>query len=226
MEFIDVFKEKYEQLMEEDVDSAFKYCIDSLESSGNPDILVYIGDALMANEDFEGANEAIDNALNRNCTNKIFAYSLKGEALFYLEKYKESRTAFNEVIKNEENNFFAVVYLVDIDIAEGKYLDGVRRIDVVLNSRTLNNEDTAFMETKKGWIMFKYLEKQEEAHNLFKESLNKDVNCGTAYIGLGSYYLYKKNYEESINSYEKALELGEGCNIVYEGLDIAREKRG
>ena len=226
MEFIDVFKEKYDKLIEEDANEALNYSIDSLNSSGNPDILVYVGDALMANEDFEEANEAIDNALIKNCTNKLFAYSLKGESLFYLEKYKESRAAFNEVIKLEKNSFFAVVYLVDIDISEGKYLDAIRRIDKILESKTLNNEDIAFMETKKGWIMFKYLNNQEEAYNLFKEALNKDEVCGTAYVGLGSYYLFEKNYKEAIISYEKALELGECSDIVYEGLNKAIEKRG
>lgn len=226
MEVIKEFKEKYEKLMEEDVDLALEYALDSFETIGNADILVYIGEALMSNEDFEGANEAIDNALSENCEDKLLAYSLKGEALFYLDKYKESRHSFNKVIKQDVNSFFATVYLVDIDIAEGKYLDGIIKIDTILNSKTLNSEDTAFMETKKGWIMFKYLEKQEEAYNLFKGSILKDKNCGTAYVGLGSYYLYKKNYEKSINNYEKALDLGEGCSIVYAGLEKARRKRG
>ncbi|MBB6623951.1 tetratricopeptide repeat protein [Clostridium gasigenes] len=224
MQFIDVFKAKYEQLMEEDIDAGLKYCIDSLEDSENADILVYLGDALMANEDFEEAAQTISRGIELNCTNKVFAYSLKGEALFYLEKYTESRSAFKEVIKNKENSFFAIVYIVDIDIAEGKYLDGINRINIILNSKTLNNKDTAFMETKKGWIMFKYLEKQEEAFLLFKESLNKDRDCGTAYVGLGSYYLYKEEYIEAINSYEKALELDEGYDIVYKGLETAKEK--
>lgn len=226
MKAIKEFKERYEKFMEEDVDLALEYALDSFKTIGNADILVYIGEALMSNEDFEGANEAIDNALSENCEDKLLAYSLKGEALFYLDKYKESRDSFNEVIKQDVNSFFATVYLVDIDIAEGKYLDGIIKIDTILNSKSLNSEDTAFMETKKGWIMFKYLEKQEEAYNLFKGSILKDENCGTAYVGLGSYYLYKKNYEKSINNYEKALDLGEGSSIVYEGLEKARRKRG
>lgn len=225
MEFIDIFKEKYEQLTEEDVDSALTYCKESLEITSNADIYVYIGDCLMANEDFEGANEAINEGLHKNCTNKTFAYSLKGEALFYMENYEESRLAFNEVINCELNNFFATAYLVDIDIAESMYVDGINRLDKILNSETLSNEDFAFMQTKKGWIMFKYLKKQEEVFKLFEEALDKDIDCGTAYVGLGSYYLYKENYDKSIENYEKAIELGEDCEIVYNGLTVANEKR-
>lgn len=226
MEFIDIFKKKYEKLIEEDVDSALKYAIDSFELNGEVDILLYIADALMANEEFESANEYIDKALRENCTDKFFAYSLKGETLFYLEKYKESRDAFNKVIKIKENNFFSTVYLVDIDIAEGKYLDAIGLIDKVLKSETLNIYDSAFMETKKGWIIFKYLGKQEDAYSLFKDALDKDEMCATAYVGLGSYYLYKENYEKAIENYEKAIELGETYSIVFEGLDKAREMRG
>lgn len=178
----------------------------------------------MANEDFEGANEAITRGLNNGCTNKSFAYSLKGEALFYMENYKESRLAFNEVLELELDNFFATVYLTDIDIAESKYQDGIYRLDKILKSKNLNNEDYAFLKTKKAWIMFKYLEKPEEAFILFEESLDKDISCGTAYVGLGSYYLYKEMYGEAIENYKIAIELGEDCEIVYNGLEVANDK--
>lgn len=226
MEFIDIFKEKYEQLIEDDVDKALEYCMESLELSKSADIYVYIGDALMINEDFEDAVKAISKGIKENCVNKLWAYSLKGEALFYLDRYKESREAFNEVRKSNINNFFACVYLIDIDIVECKYIDGINRLDLILNSNTLNNEDEAFMKTKKGWIMFKYLESQEAAYILFKEALNKDKFCATAYVGLGCYYLYKNEYVKSIKNYENALELGEDSYIVYEGLEQAKEKRG
>lgn len=226
MKYIDVFKEKYEELMEEDVEAALEYCKESLDLNENADIHVYLGDALMANEDFEEAYESISRGIEHDCSEKKFAYSLKGESLFYLERYEESRSAFKEILKTEENNFFAIVYLIDIDIAESQYMEGIEKANIILNSQTLDIEDTAFIKTKKGWIMFKYLEQKEEAYELFKEALENDLKCSTAYIGLGSYYLYKENYIDAIINYEKALELGEGCSIVYEGMELARVKVG
>ena len=225
MEFLDQFKEKYEQLMEEDVECAIKYCTDMLEKSNNADIFVCLGEALIVMEDFESAINYLSEGLNRNCSDKLLALNLKGEALFYVGKFNESRQYFNEVLKTEDNIFFANVYIIDIDIAEGKYTNSINRINTILNSNYLNIEESAFMETKKGWIMFQYLEMQEEAFRMFENSLNKDINCSTAYVGLGCYYLYKNNYDAAISNYENALNLGECYDVVYTGLAEAKLKR-
>lgn len=219
---MNIFKEKYEELMEQDVDKALEYCNESLGVTNNPDILVYIGEILMINEQFEDALEVITKAISLNCTNRMLAYSLKGESLFYMNRYKESKLDFEKVMKYEKNNFFASVYLIDISIAEKDYLLGIEKSNEILSSETLNKEDTAFIQTKKGWINFKYLEHQEDGYKLFKEALNNDKKCGNAHIGLGCYYLYKKNYINSIKHFNMALELGEECSIVYDGLEEAK----
>ncbi|MGL5085595.1 MAG: hypothetical protein ACRC68_07755, partial [Clostridium sp.] len=134
--------------------------------------------------------------------------------------------AFYEVLKLDKMSFFANVYIIDIDIYEGRYLEAINIIDTLILYNKIEIEDIAFLETKKGWIMFKYLEKKEEAFNLFTQSLNKDINSGTSYIGLGYYYIYIKEYEKAILNFNIAIDLGEGYELVYEGLDIAREGLG
>ena len=54
------FLREYENLMNEDVEKALEFCINTLEESNNPEIYIYIGECYMALNLFEEAIEAID----------------------------------------------------------------------------------------------------------------------------------------------------------------------
>lgn len=224
MNYIDLFKLEFENLIEEDVDSAIEYCLEAFKTSEDINIYLYLAEALMANDNFVEALDYICVAINGNCKDKILAYSLKGECLFYLDKYAESRLAFTEVLDRDELSFFASVYIIDIDIHEKKYFDAINIIDKVVYGNRLTMEDMAFLNTKKGWILLKYLDKQEEALELFNEAIIEDYNCGTAYVGMGYYFLAKEEYENAVIKFNRALELGEDYDIVYEGKEIAKER--
>ena len=53
--------------------------MEELENSKNPEIHVYVADALMALDDYEGAVEEINEALEKNIVNVNYGKSLKGE---------------------------------------------------------------------------------------------------------------------------------------------------
>ena len=97
MEIREEFLWGYAEKLEEDAATALAYAMEELENSKNPEIHVYVADALMALDDYEGAVEEINEALEKNIVNVNYAKSLKGEALFYLERYEESKTIFTEI---------------------------------------------------------------------------------------------------------------------------------
>ena len=130
MEIREEFLWGYAEKLEEDAATALAYAMEELENSKNPEIHVYVADALMALDDYEGAVEEINEALEKNIVNVNYAKSLKGEALFYLERYEESKKVFTEILDSNPNSFFVVAYLTDIDIKLGKYEEGIARAEI------------------------------------------------------------------------------------------------
>ena len=198
MEIREEFLWGYAEKLEEDAATALAYAMEELENSKNPEIHVYVADALMALDDYEGAVEEINEALEKNIVNVNYAKSLKGEALFYLERYEESKKVFTEILDSNPNSFFVVAYLTDIDIKLGKYAEGIARAEKVLSSNTLSNSDAAHIKANVGWIKLKYLHKASEAMVDFEEALKLDANMGSVYIGIAEYYMSNKDYEKAL----------------------------
>lgn len=215
MKIREEFLWEYADKLEEDAAIALAYAMEELDKTENPEIHVYVADALMALDDFEGAVEEIDEALEKNIANVNYALSLKGEALFYLERYKESKEVFDKLYKVNPNSFFIVAYLTDIDIKLGNYNEGIERAEIILDSNTLDRKDAAYIKANVGWIKLKYLNKMDEAYNDFQEALNIDENIGSVYVGLGEYYKEKAKYDKALKCFDKALQLDEGSIDVY-----------
>ena len=220
------FLREYENLMNEDVEKALEFCINTLEESNNPEIYIYIGECYMALNLFEEAIEAIDKGLKEGSVNINFAKSLKGESLFYLEKYEESKEIFLELLKERPNSFFSIAYLTDIDIKLGNYKEGVERAEEALKKNKLDSKDSAYIEVNIGWIKLKYLNKEDEALNHFNHALDLDNNLWNAYIGFAEYYLRKEEYFKAIDNFEKAIDLGENTLDVYFGMGLAYKGLG
>lgn len=220
------FLREYENLMNEDVEKALEFCAKTLEETNNPEVYIYIGECYMALNQFEEAIEAIDKGVSNGSVNINFAKSLKGESLFYLERYEESKEIFLDLLKERPNSFFSIAYLTDIDIKLGNYKEGVERAEKVLNNNKLDDKDSAYIEVNIGWIKLKYLNKEEEALNHFNHALELDNNLGTAYIGFAEYYLKKEEYFKALENYEEAVELGENTLDVYFGMGLAYKGLG
>lgn len=221
---MDIFMEKFESLMEEEIEEAINFCLEEIKKKNNPDFYVYLGEGYMANEDYNLAVHIIKNALDKGCTNKILALSLLGEGLFYLEKYEESKEVFNELLKYQEHSFFAFVYLIDIETIRKKYNEAERLGEEILLINKLNNEDSAFIYSKLAWIRLKYLNKDRQAYDNLQNAIRLDKECGTSYVALGYYFLKNNEYEKAIENYEKSLFLGEDFDEIYEGLEKAKSK--
>lgn len=226
MELYNEFLQKYEELMNEDVQSALDYCVATLEKNNNPELYIYIGECNMALNDYEEALATFDRAIKEGCKNVNFAKSLKGEALFYLDRYEESKEIFNELLEINPNSFFAVAYLTDIDINLGNYEEGISRAEKVLSEKRLDEKDSAYIEVNIGWIKLKYLKNKEGALDNFSHALALDPALGTAYIGLGCYYLEENDFVKSLDNYETALDLGENTLDVYLGIGLSYKGLG
>ena len=178
----------------------------------------------MALNNYEEAVVSINKAIKNNTRNINFANSLKGEALFYLGKYEESKKVFLNLLKENPNSFFSIAYLTDIDINLGNYLEGIERAEKALEEKRLDIKDSAYIEVNIGWIKLKYLNDLEGAYNHFSTATNSDKELGTAYVGFGEYYLIKEEYQKAIENYEMAIELYENTIDVY--LVIAKDYKG
>lgn len=220
MELDREFLIKYEELMSTDVEEALNYSIKMLEESNNPDIYVYIADCFMSLDSFEEAVDEINKGLSLGCRNKSFALSLKGEALFYLEKYQESKKIFKNLFNENSKNFFAVAYLTDIDIKLGNYLEGIKRAENVILNGNLKKRDLAYIETNIGWIYLKYINDIAKAYDSFNRALDLSSDTAIVYVGFGEYHLKLEEYYKAITNFEKAIEFGEETLDVYYGIAL------
>ena len=226
MELSMEFLREYENLMNDDVEKALQFCSKTLGETNNPELYIYIGECYMALNCFEEAINSIETGLEKGSVNINFAKSLKGEALFYLEKYEESKDVFTELLKERPNSFFAIAYLTDIDINLGNYEEGVKRAEEVLRENRLDSKDSAYIEVNLGWIKLKYLNREKEALEHFSHAIKLDDTLGTAYIGFAEYYVNQKEYFKAIENFEKAIDLGENTLEVYYGMGIAYKNLG
>lgn len=218
MELNKDFLEKYNDLMNEDVELALEFSLNALKESNNVDFYAYIADCYMSLDDFDKAVNTLKIGLSNNCSNSTYAKSLLGESLFYLNNFEESKSVFENLKLENPNSFFVTAYLIDININLNKYEEAIKLGIDILNSNVLDLNDTAYILVNLGWINLKYLNNKDKALEYFNKALELDKNIGRAYIGLAEYYFSIEDYNSALVNYEKAIDLQEGTIDVYFGI--------
>ena len=218
MELNKNFLEKYNDLMNEDVELALEFSLNALKESNNADFYAYIADCYMSLDDFDKAVNTLKIGLSNNCSNSTYAKSLLGESLFYLNNFEESKSVFENLKLENPNSFFVTAYLIDININLNKYEEAIKLGIDILKSNVLDSNDTAYILVNLGWINLKYLNNKDKALEYFNKALELDKNIGRAYIGLAEYYFSIEDYNKSLINYEKAVDLQEGTIDVYFGI--------
>lgn len=218
MELNKEFLEKYNDLMNEDVELALEFSLNALKESNNADFYAYIADCYMSLDDFDKAVNTLKIGLSNNCSNSTYAKSLLGESLFYLNNFEESKSVFENLKLENPNSFFVTAYLIDININLNKYEEAIKLGIDILNSNVLDSNDTAYILVNLGWINLKYLNNKDKALEYFNKALELDKNIGRAYIGLAEYYFSIEDYNSALVNYEKAIDLQEGTIDVYFGI--------
>ena len=212
------FLEKYNDLMNEDVELALEFSLNALKESNNADFYAYIADCYMSLDDFDKAVNTLKIGLSNNCSNSTYAKSLLGESLFYLNNFEESKSVFENLKLENPNSFFVTAYLIDININLNKYEEAIKLGIDILKSNVLDSNDTAYILVNLGWINLKYLNNKDKALEYFNKALELDENIGRAYIGLAEYYFSIEDYNSALVNYEKAIDLQEGTIDVYFGI--------
>lgn len=215
MELDRQFLEEYDGLMDEDASLALEFILKVLDTSDNPDFYAYAADCYMTIGEFDKALDMIDKGLENNCRNKNFSLSLKGETLFYMNDYINSKEVFEKLYNNNPTSFFVVAYLMDIYIKLKEYNKAIEIGEKILFTKELNNADSAYVYITIGWIKLNYLNDINNSIVYFNNALNLDSNSGRAYIGLGEYYLKKNDYKSALINFDKAIDLDEGTISVY-----------
>lgn len=218
MELNKEFLEKYNDLMNEDVELALEFSLNALKESNNADFYAYIADCYMSLYDFDKAVNTLKIGLSNNCSNSTYAKSLLGESLFYLNNFEESKSVFENLKLENPNSFFVTAYLIDININLNKYEEAIKLGIDILKSNVLDSNDTAYILVNLGWINLKYLNNKDKALEYFNKALELDKNIGRAYIGLAEYYFSIEDYNSALVNYEKAIDLQEGTIDVYFGI--------
>lgn len=218
MELNKEFLEKYNDLMNEDVELALEFSLNALKESNNVDFYAYIADCYMSLDDFDKAVNTLKIGLSNNCSNSTYAKSLLGESLFYLNNFEESKSVFENLKLENPNSFFVTAYLIDININLNKYEEAIKLGIDILKSNVLDSNDTAYILVNLGWINLKYLNNKDKALEYFNKALELDKNIGRAYIGLAEYYFSIEDYNSALVNYEKAIDLQEGTIDVYFGI--------
>lgn len=218
MELNKDFLEKYNNLMNEDVELALEFSLNALKESNNADFYAYIADCYMSLDDFDKAVNTLKIGLSNNCSNSTYAKSLLGESLFYLNNFEESKSVFENLKLENPNSFFVTAYLIDININLNKYEEAIKLGIDILKSNVLDSNDTAYILVNLGWINLKYLNNKDKALEYFNKALELDKNIGRAYIGLAEYYFSIEDYNSALVNYEKAIDLQEGTIDVYFGI--------
>ncbi len=184
------------------------------------EILVRIGRARLAGEDYPAAEEALKEALRRDPGSAAARVALG----VLWEKQGESgraEEAFTEALHREPNNARALIGLAALRDHEGRYPDALELL------RRARAADPALAEIPfRMAVIFSHLRRFPEAVDEYREALRLDPVHAPAYIGLGVLLGMAGEYETSESLLLKAVELDSGSADGYFNLAVLYRKLG
>lgn len=222
----DSIEEIFNEILSCNIEEGIKYCKAGFNETNNPEYLIYMGHGYLALGMYVEAIECVDSAIEKGCDYLIYGYNVKGEAQLELGLFVESRNSFKKVLEIEEDNFNATSFLVELDIREEFYEDAVNRCVDFIEKFGDNPIEVADLMSAIGWTYLIDLNKSEIALEAFEEAINNNSECDRAYTGIGIYHTTKKNYEDAINYFNKAIKINKNDGENYFGLAICYKELG
>ena len=217
-------EEIFNEILECDLNEAFKYCNDGFKKTGNPEYLIYTAHSYLLQGNFEDAIAAIDLAFELGCDYYVYGYNVKGEALLELGLYVESRRTLEKVIKIEPEQYHTNLLLLELDIREGLYEDAINRCKEYINTYGYESSQIGELNSAIAWTYLIDLNNPEEAKKYFKDAIKCNPTYSRAYTGLGIYESYKRNYNKAIEYFTYALELDPNDGENYFGLAVCNKE--
>ena len=217
-------EEIFNEILMYDVQEALKYSSDGFKKSGNPEYLLYTAHCYLVQGFFEDAIAAIDLAFDLGCDYIVYGYNVKGEALLSLGLYVESRRCFERVLMEEEEQYLANTFLIELDIREGLYEDAINRCVDYMENYECDNRVLSDLKCIIGWTYLVNLNNPEIAREAFMESIEANKECSRSYTGLGIYEANHKRFNEAIEYFNKAIEINEYDGENYFGIAICNKE--
>ena len=217
-------EEVFNEILMYDVQEALKYSSNGFKKSGNPEYLLYTAHCYLVQGFFEDAIAAIDLAFELGCDYIVYGYNVKGEALLSLGLYVESRRCFERVLKEEEEQYLANTFLIELDIREGLYEDAINRCVDYMENYECDNKILSDLKCIIGWTYLVNLNNPEIAREAFMESIEANKECSRSYTGLGVYEANHKRFNEAIEYFNKAIEINENDGENYFGIAICNKE--
>ncbi len=153
------------------------------------------GQRSFQNENYDLSVQDFTNALDLDYEN-LSAYIGRGLDYCYLEKYEDALNDFNKVIQLDSD--FGMAY-------QGRAL-------VYRKQGKIEEAKTNYLLAAQKYISS---EEYDSARDSINDALSLDENYGEAYFYLGEIEFFQDNYLESLNKYDKAIDLGFVDYLVY-----------
>lgn len=222
----DCIEEIFNEIISYNVEEAIKYCKEGFNETNNPEYLIYMAHGYLSLGMYIEAIESVNSAIEKGCDYLIYGYNVKGESQLELGFLVESRSSFKKVLEIDEENFLATSFLVELDIREELYEDAINRAVDFIENYGDNPVEVADLMSAIGWTYLIDLNKREIALEAFEESINNNPDCERAYTGIGVYHVNKKNYNDAIHYFNKAIDINENDGENYFGLALCYKELG
>lgn len=257
--FNDLYRMAYENYVEGKFSEAQNYLnkaeevFEQEESSiTKEDIFILRGTIALADNDYEFAQEAFEDALKKNPESAEACMGL-GQIFFVVDMKEEAKSMFEWAVKNEPENEIAVKNLEKINsllgyppehnrLNEDDSEEEKRDFDEIFNKAYeffLNDKfDEALKELDKFedkyeeniYILrgnvYLAIEKDDEAKTIFESVLRNNPECTAAYNGLAQFFLNKGLLHDAKTMYEQALRINENDEYATLGLAKVNQKLG
>ena len=121
---------------------------------------------------------------------------------YYFKGRKESAIKFiKKSLTIDSKNTRARLNIATIYVESNKFIEAKVQYDIILDDLTYQGQFKTYYNLG---ILYLKLNKQEQALNFFKQSLNENNQYCPTHFQLGKYYFENKNFGESLKSYELA----------------------
>lgn len=217
-------EEIFNEILAYDVNEAIKYSSEGFKKSGNPEYLIYTAHGYLVQGFYTDAIAAVDLAFELGCDYYVYGYNVKGEALLNLGLYSESRRSFEKVLKEEEEQYLANTFLIELDIREGFFEEAINKCVDYIENYACDDKQISDLKCIIGWTYLIDLNKPDIAKEAFLEAIEDNKCCSRAYTGLGIYEVNYKNYIEAIKYFNKAIEINRNDGENYFGLAICNKE--
>ena len=152
--------------------------------------------------------------IKKNVNNQNFLY-FKGSCLEKLNKWKEAKKTFKELIKNNPKDAYSMNYLSYSMAIREEELTSAKKL--ILRAIELKKDNGFFIDTL-GWIEFK-LKNYNKALKHLQHAAKLEPNSSEILDHLGDIYLVLGREKEAIYEWKKALN-GDGTNQLKKKIEI------